>query len=107
MQLKENFTPIDLSVALKLKSTSSIKLYELLIQYASIGKRKFKVLELKKLLGVQDNYSLYGDFKRYVLKKAKKDFEKHGDISFELTEQKKDRKVDILTFKIIRLKPNL
>lgn len=79
-------------------------MYELLKQYERVGKRTFELEELKQILKTEEKYQLYGDFKRYVLKRAKKDLEKFTDISFKREEKKRGRKVSQLVFHIAKRK---
>lgn len=50
--LKEHFTKYQLTVVAGFKSVYSIRIYQLLKQYQSIGSRTFAVDELKKILGI-------------------------------------------------------
>jgi plasmid replication initiation protein len=97
---------------LKLPSTYSIRIYELLKQYEKIGKRKFDLQELKEIVGAveqievkgkkveKDNYPLYGNFRQKVLLKAERDLENYTDIRFEFEALKKGRKVKEIMFYI-------
>ena len=62
LELKKNFTMYPLLYIPKLKSSYSIRLYELLYQYKTIGHRTFDLEDLQKKVGSE--YELYGDFKR-------------------------------------------
>ncbi len=110
LSLKSQFTTYDARNILKLPSTYSIRIYELLKQYEKIGTRKFDLEELKQIIGVveemdengkktlKDSYPLFGNFKQRVLLKAKKDLKKYTDISFEFEPFKRGRKVAGLKF---------
>ncbi len=103
LELKRNFTMYPLLYIPKLKSSYSIRLYELLYQYKSIGHRTFELEDLQKKVGSE--YDLYGDFKRKVLAIAQRDLEEHTDIRFEYKEIKNVRKVSALKFSIIANQP--
>ena len=103
LELKRNFTMYPLLYIPKLKSSYSIRLYELLYQYKSIGHRTFELEDLQKKVGSE--YDLYGDFKRKVLGIAQRDLEEHTDIRFEYKEIKNVRKVSALKFSIIPNQP--
>lgn len=117
LSLQSHFTTYDVSNILKLPSSYSIRIYELLKQYQKIGKRKFLLQELKELIGVieeiettgkkkyKDNYPLYGNFKQRVLLKAQKDLKKYTDISFEFEPIKRGRAVYELLFYIYANQP--
>lgn len=103
VQLKENFTSYQLQNIPKLNSAYSIRIYELLISYRKIGKRKFTVEDLKSKIGC--NYELYGHFKKKALLKAQQDLRDHTNIRFEFEEIKNGRKVVELQFYIYPNKP--
>lgn len=112
LSLKSQFTIYDVNNILKLPSSYSIRLYELLKQYERIGSRKFELQELKEIIGVieeidnngkkslKDNYPLFGNFKQRVLLKAQKDLKKFTDIQFEFDPFKRGRKVVGVVFTI-------
>ncbi len=100
LQLKKEFTSYKLENVVKLKSSYAIRLYELLKQYERLQHRTFKVKELRQLLGAEDIYPAYGNFKQRVLLPAQKELQKKTDISFEIEEIKNGRKVDKLIFSI-------
>ncbi len=52
LSLKSHFTAYDARNILKLPSTYSIRIYELLKQYERIGQRRFDLQELKEIIGV-------------------------------------------------------
>jgi len=101
LNLKKCFTSFKLGNIIYLKSQFSIRIYELLKQYENIGKRIFKLEELKKILGIKENkYQLYGHFKKRVLIKAQEELELKTDICFDFEEIKLGRKVDKIFFVI-------
>lgn len=116
LALKSRFTVYDARNILKLPSTYSIRIYELLKQYEKIGKRKFDLQELKEIVGAveqievkgkkteKDNYPLYGNFRQKVLLKAERDLENYTDIRFEFEALKRGRKVKEIMFYIF---PNI
>ena len=105
LQLKNKFTMYDVRNILKLPSVYSIRIYELLKQYESIGKRKLKIDELKDILGVENEYPKYANFKQRVIGKAQKDMEEHTDIMFTFEEIKVSRAVTDIIF-YIKENPN-
>jgi len=96
--LKGEFTSYLLSNIPALKSGYSIRIYELLSQYRLIGKRTFKVEDLKLKIGC--NYEKYGHVKSKALNRAATDLENHTDLRFEMEEHKVGRKIDSITFYI-------
>ncbi|MEN0045674.1 MAG: replication initiation protein [Bacteroidota bacterium] len=101
LELKQNYTSYQLKNIPKLNSSYSIRMYELLYQYKSIGKRKFELEDLKNKIGC--SYNLYGHFKKKALEKAQIDLVNNTDIRFEYEELKTGRKVTSL---IIYIYPN-
>lgn len=101
LQLKENFTKFQLKYAIQLKSRFSIRTYELLKQYESIGTREFLLTDLKEMLGVgSEDYPLYGNFKAKVLLVAQKELQAKTDIAFDFEEIKVGRSVGRIRFTI-------
>lgn len=98
LQLKSQFTMYDVRNILKLPSTYSIRIYELLKQYEKIGWRLFQLSELKSILGIEDKYKLYGHFKKRVIQKAQNDLSEFTDIKFTFEEIKKGRAVNKIKF---------
>ena len=100
LQLRSHFTKYKLQNILQLKSAFSIRLYELLKARQFIGKADYDLDELKGILGLEDKYSVYYDFKRRVLLPAQKELKAYSDICFEFEEKRQGRKVKFLTFHI-------
>lgn len=99
LQLKERFTTYRLYDVMQLRSVYSIRIYELLKQYAQIGARFFDLADLKFILGIEKNeYERYGHFKSKVLKVAQKELAEKTDISFDFEEIKSGRKVAKINF---------
>jgi plasmid replication initiation protein len=110
INLKREFTCLNLSVVTKFQSIYSIRLYQLLCQYRSIGHREIRLDELKEMLCLKKTqYAAIKDFKKYVLAQAKKEMEaidKTGrpksDLSFEVETIREGRKISRLKFIIVK-----
>jgi len=101
LRLQQEFTVTDLNIVKNFQSIYSIRIYNLLKQYISIGKREFVLDELKSILGLEGQYNAFQDFKRRVISQAKKEFddkEKNSDITFILETIKEGRKITRLKF---------
>jgi plasmid replication initiation protein len=99
LQLKKRFTTYRLKEVIQLKSSFSIRIYELLKQYEKIGERIFLLETLKASLGIDPSkYSLYGDFKKRVLLVAQSEVAEKTDISFKFKEIKEGQKVVKIKF---------
>ena len=109
LQLKKEFTKSKLTILTQFQSIYSIRIYQLLKQYKGIGYRKFRVDELKDILGIgAEKYKQFNQFKVWVLNQAKKEFEKKDkagnckcDLTFTLETIREGRKIARLKFIII------
>lgn len=104
LQLQTKFLMYDVRNVLKLPSSFSIRIYELLKQYETIGKRKMSVEEIKEMLDVKDKYSLYANLKQRVILKAQIDLEEFTDIKFTFEEIKRGKSVESIVFYIFKNK---
>lgn len=102
LALKKEFTRYQLKNTIRLKSAYSVRLYELLKQYQSVGARFFEVDELRAILGVPEGkMPLFGNFKARVLEKARREL-KETDIGFTYEPLKTGRKITGLEFTIFQ-----
>jgi plasmid replication initiation protein len=94
LQLKSHFTKINIADTLKLKSIYAIRIFELLLQYQSIGSRKMTVEELRAYCGIEKKeYKLLADFKRKVIERAKTEINNKTEYYIDYTEIKESRKI--------------
>ncbi len=101
LQLKEKFTRYELKNILSMKSSYSVRAYELLKQYESIGRREFELDKLKECFGLHENeYSRIYDFEKWVLKVAEQEINNNTDIQIDYEKIKKGRKVVGIKFNI-------
>jgi plasmid replication initiation protein len=99
LQLQKNFTAYDLRNVVKL-GVYSVRLYELLKQYESIGSRTLKIEEMKAMFQVEEQYKLYADFYRWVIVPAEKEINEHTDLMlYGIDKMKEGRKVVALRFR--------
>jgi len=85
-----------------MKSTYSIRIYQLLKQYEKIGKRKFELEELQNILEVPKSFYRYSQFKQKILTVALNELFEYSDIYFTYKEIKTGKKVTGLEFEIIK-----
>lgn len=85
LELKNQFTQYQLKYVMQMKSVHALRIYELLKQYENTAtrKRSFEIEELKTLLGVDEKYSAFKDFEKYVLSVAKKEINDLTDIEID------------------------
>lgn len=106
LQLKGQFTKIDIIDTLKLKSIHAVRIFELLLQYASLGKREISIDDLRMYCGVEKReYTGYGMFKRKVIEKAKSEINIKTDYEVDYAEIKESRKVIALEWMIKKKSP--
>ena len=101
LQLKNRFTTYRLYQVMQLKSSFSIRIYELLKQYQKVGSRAFEISELRSKLGIEDSqYKNFNDFKRFVILVAQEELAAKTDLTFEFEEIKVGRGVGKIRFLI-------
>lgn len=94
--LKNNFTVMQLKSTLNCSSKYAKRLYALCCQWRSVGKKRFEIEELKKMLGLIDNkgneqFTEITALKTKVLDLAKTQINNRTDISFDYTLIKQGR----------------
>lgn len=102
LHLNGQFTIVEIETLLTLKSAHAHRLYWILKSWEKPhGTAIFDFEELRKMfLGEGSNtYTLWTDFKRYVLEPAKKELHEIGWL-IEYQETKRGKKVDSISFKI-------
>lgn len=102
LQLKNQFTSYKLSNILNLKSTYSIRLYELMKKWQHLGHWGCSVDDLRGVLGAKNvkSYSVYGNFKNRVLSPALLELNDKTDVQISFNEIKKGRSVERIEFTI-------
>ena len=98
--LNEKFTRYKLGNIIHLRSSYSIRVYELLKSYQGLTERTFSLDDLKSKLGVDDKYPRWINFRQRVLDHAQKELEEKTDIIFSYETIKKGRSIDKVKFKI-------
>lgn len=99
-RLEERYTEYELKQVSGLQSEYAIRLYELLIQWRSVGKVPAMTLEeFRSKVGVLDgHYQNLSDLKKRVLKLALKQINEHTDIIADYTQHKTGKSVTGLSF---------
>lgn len=98
-------TYTNLACTLALKSSYSIRIYDLLAQYRVAGKRIIEVVILKEMLGIDKvkSYDRFNNFDQRVLQPAYKEINEKTDILFEYEKIKRGRTIIAIKF-IIKTK---
>lgn len=99
-QLKGQFTQYQLKNIAYFNSVHSIRIYELITQYRSIGSREITIEDLKKWLQVEEKYSAFFDFKKRVLTPAIAEINEKSDLFIEVEQIKRGRTIHALNFVI-------
>ena len=94
--LKNNFTSMQLKSVLNCSSKYAKRFYTLACQWRSVGKIRFEISELKKILGLinkkgEEQFTEITAFKKFVLEIAKKQINENTDIQFDYELMKKGR----------------
>lgn len=97
-KLEREFTSYKISMVAKMTSIYAIRLYELLIQWGSIGSREIELDELKFMLGIQGEYAAIKDLKRRVIDPAVTQISEHTDLTVRYENVKSGKTVVALTF---------
>ncbi|MBR5866351.1 MAG: replication initiation protein [Spirochaetaceae bacterium] len=100
--LQARFTSYELYQILALKSTYSIRLYELLASYAFTGQQKFSIEDLKRL--IQCPHKEYKDLRRYAIEPAVKEINEFTNLVVTWEPIKNGRRVDAIKFTMTRKK---
>lgn len=99
-RLEARYTEYELKQVVGLQSEYAIRLYELIIQWRSVGKtNQISLKELREKLGLVDEYKRIEAFKRRVLDLAVKQINEHTDITVEYEQHKNDRVITGFTFR--------
>lgn len=99
-RLEARYTEYELKQVVGLQSEYAIRLYELIIQWRSVGKTNLiSLVELREKLGLVDEYKRIEAFKRRVLDLAVKQINEHTDITVDYEQHKQGRVITGFTFK--------
>jgi plasmid replication initiation protein len=105
-QLSEKFTAYKLKYVAQFKSSYSIRLYEILVQWASTGEREVKVDWLREIFQVEDKYKTIKDFKKYIIDPSVADINDHSNIWVKYGQRKSGRTITHFQFQF-GLKDNI
>ena len=97
--LEKHFTSYELQQVASLKSIHAIRLYELLIQYRTVGKLEISLSDLRLKLGIADGkYPTMNNFKARVLDVGIQQINEHSDITAKYEQVKQGRTITGFTF---------
>ena len=99
LHLREQFTQYELSNILCMRSKHSIRLYEYLKSFLSVGKIIVSVEELKELLDCQGKgYSRWNNLKQMVIDKALQEINDYSDLEISIDYIKQGKTIDKVIF---------
>lgn len=99
-RLEKEFTSYRLEKIGNMTSVHAVRIYELLLQYLTVGRRELGIEELKEMLGIPGEYKAIKDFKKYVVDVAVRQINEHSDICVGYDQRKAGRTVTHLIFTI-------
>jgi len=101
-ELTKQFTKYALADVAKMDSAHAIRLYELLMQWDSVGQREIEIEQLREWLMLKGRYSAIKDFKLRVLAPAVNQINEHSPLQVTLTQRKTGRTVTHLIFHFVQ-----
>lgn len=104
-ELTRQFTKYALADVAKMDSTYAIRLYELLMQWDSLGSREIELEQLREWLQLEGRYPSIKDFKLRVLEPAVEQINAHSPLAVTWEQRKTGRKVTHLLFTFGPKKP--
>lgn len=99
LNLRDHFTALNLSDLMGLQSVYSVRIFELLKQYESIGKREISLKDLREYCGIApDKYKKFNNFKKRILESAQREINEKTDLEIRFEEIKNVRQVSSILF---------
>jgi plasmid replication initiation protein len=106
LELKSRFTSYDMRNIIRFRSSYTVRIYEHLKQYESIGRRVLDIEYLKRIFELATEYPLFANFYQKIIEPAFRDINLYADIEItNISKLKNGRKVESLLFEF-RSKPN-
>ena len=89
--LKANFTQYLQSDISDVSGAYTIRFYELICQYRTIGKREVSIQDLRFILNIGDKYPLFYDFKKRVIEPAIKEINEKRQCKLAMSRKKRGK----------------
>ena len=102
-KLKERFTSYDLLQTKQFTGKYTIRFYEFIKQYESIGKRTILISDLRKMFQLENKYlgrNGISDFRKNVINSAQKELKEKSDLYFDYKQNKEGRSIISITMTI-------
>lgn len=91
--LKANFTQYLQSDISNVSGAYTIRFYELICQYRSIGKREISIADLRFMLNIGDKYPLFSDFRKRVIEPSIKEINEKTPMQISYEQVKKGKTI--------------
>ena len=106
LQLKENFTVIDIRNILGLDSSYAMRFYEICKEKERFKTFQYTVNEIKEMFSIENKYKNYFDFKVKIIIQARNELQENSELYFDFEEIKQGKKVVAIRFNVIKNKKN-
>ena len=97
--LKSEFTKYLESDIVGMSSPYSIRFYELIMQYRSVGKREISLEDLRWMFQLQNKYPVWADLKKRVIDQAIKEINEHSPYNLTIEPKRTGRKITSIVLK--------
>ncbi len=97
-ELQRQFTSYPLAEVIRMTSAHAIRLFELLMQYSSIGKRDISVDDFRTWFQLEDSYPLTSDLRRKIVEPAVAQINEYSSLVCKMEPVKSGRKVTHFRF---------
>ena len=82
-----------------MSSPYSIRFYELIMQYRSIGHREISLEDLRWMFQLQNKYPVWADLKKRVIEQATKEINEHSPYNLTIEPKRTGRKITSIVLK--------
>ena len=97
--LKAEFTKYLESDIVGMSSPYSIRFYELIMQYRSVGHREISLENLRWMFQLQNKYPVWADLKKRVIEQATKEINEHSPYNLTIEPKRTGRKITSIVLK--------
>lgn len=97
--LQNKFTKYKLRDVAKFKSVYSIRIYEQLAQWKSVGYVELEIEKLRHILCVQDKYKTFSDLRKKVIDIAVREITEYSNLDVSYGYKKKGRSIVAIQFR--------
>ena len=97
--LQARFTKYKLKDVAKFRSVYSIRIYELLAQWKSVGYVEIELSKLRKILCVENKYAAFSDLRKSVIEVAVNEITQHSNMDVTYGYKKQGRTITAIQFR--------